>query len=259
MENSNGAQSMRLLLAGSHGALAAVAAGLLDPRRFRIERMITGEETLRRIDREPFDMVAFDVALPDMPGLAFLRRLRIAHQPIPVMALVRSGAEWHDPVPLLDAGADDVVTLPCNHEEFAARVAAVARRSRRVPPASLRCGDIELYVASRHVLVNGRDLRLSPAEFWVLHQLLVSASAPPPTLPVPRAALMEALYDDPDAAKAKAFAVMLHRLRRRLAAAGANVRINTVWGLGYTIAETPRPLALTGWPGQPMGVAARPR
>ncbi|MFD0387851.1 helix-turn-helix domain-containing protein [Tistrella bauzanensis] len=52
---------------------------------------------------------------------------------------------------------------------------------------------------------------------------------------VPKDAAEEAVYGFDDAASANTLEVLVHRLRKRLDAAGSSVRIHTLRGLGYLL------------------------
>lgn len=222
---------MRVLVVGSGDRLASDAAGLLDGRRFSTDSAPTGEEALQRARGDAYDAIAFDVTLPDMAGLEFVRRLRLARCAVPAVALVRL-ASARERIKLLDTGADDVIALPCEAEEFAARLRAVARRARGFTQSVLRCGPVELHMDSRQARANGQDLRLSPTEFRVLQLLLLRKGAL-----VTKGALMDALYNDPDEPEIKSIDVLMHRLRKRLAAGGAGALVSTVWGAGYIVRD----------------------
>jgi two-component system cell cycle response regulator CtrA len=222
---------MRVLLVGPGGKLASEAAGMLDVRCFSVDPAPTGEEGLQRARADGYDAIAFDVTLPDMAGLEFVRRLRLARCATPAVALVRV-LSARERAKLLDTGADDVVALPCEPEEFAARVRAVGRRARGFTQSVLRCGPVELHMDSRLAQVNGQDLRLSPTEFRVLQLLLLRKGAL-----VTKTALMDALYNDPDEPEIKSIDVLMHRLRKRLAVGGAGALISTVWGAGYIVRD----------------------
>ena len=222
---------MRVLLVGPGGKLASHAAGMLDARCFSLDPVPTGEEALQRARADGYEVIVFDVTLPDMAGLEFVRRLRLARCATPAIALVRS-LPARDRARLLDTGADDVVALPCEVEEFAARLRAVGRRARGFTHSVLRCGPVELHMASRLAQVNGQDLRLSPTEFRVLQLLLLRKG-----VLVTKTALMDALYNDPDEPEIKSIDVLMHRLRKRLTAGGAGALISTVWGAGYIVRD----------------------
>ena len=89
-------------------------------------------------------------------------------------------------------------------------------------------------------------MHLSPNEFRLLQVLLLRKG----TL-VRKSALLDALYTDPDDSEVKSIDVLMHRLRKRLTAAGADGLITTVWGSGYIVREfaaAPRPAARTPSP-----------
>jgi two-component system cell cycle response regulator CtrA len=222
---------MRLLLAGPDGKLAAETASLLQARRLTFDHAATGEDSLLLARQDDYDVLLFDAAFADMSGHEFVRRLRAGRSVLPTIALVR-GCTPRDRARLLDAGADDVVAMPCDGEELAARIRAVARRLRGFTQSALRCGPVELHLDSRSASVDGRELRLSPSEYRVLQQLMLRKG----TL-VTKAALLDALYNDLDEPEIKSIDVLMHRLRKRLAAAGAESAVNTVWGAGYIMRE----------------------
>lgn len=72
----------------------------------------------------------------------------------------------------LNAGADDWITKPCDVEEVAARVLAVARAHRRAsepgPLVRRKSGRLELRPTRYDAFVDGRAARLTRREFAVL-------------------------------------------------------------------------------------------
>lgn len=224
---------MRVLLAGPDGHLAAQTAALLLARRLTFAHAPTGEDSLMLARQDEYDALLFDTAMRDMSGQEFVRRLRAGRSRLPAIALI-GGTSVRDRVFLLDAGADDVVSMPCDGEELAARLRAVARRGRGFTQSALRCGAIELHLDSRSARVAGRDLHLSPSEYRVLQQLVLRKG----TL-VTKAALLDSVYGDLDEPEIKSIDVLVHRLRKRLAASGADGAVSTVWGAGYIMREPP--------------------
>src|SRR5262245_25202538 len=101
--------------------------------------------------------------MPNMDGIELCGRLRLMSQ-IPIIVLSVKGEE-KTKVEALDAGADDYVTKPFGIEELLARVRATLRRS---PTSStedevvLDIGHFNLDFASSGVLVNGKDIHLTP-------------------------------------------------------------------------------------------------
>lgn len=208
---------------------------MLDDRTFSVDPVANGEEGLQRARADGYDAIAFDTGLPDMNALEFIRRLRIGRAAVPALAMMRT-LSARERARLLDAGADDVVSMPCETEEFAARLRAIGRRARGFTHSVLQCGPVELHMDSRLARVNGQDLRLSPTEFRVLQLLLLRKGAL-----VTKTSLMDALYNDPDEPEIKSIDVLMHRLRKRLAGGGAGSLISTVWGAGYIVRDPAEP------------------
>lgn len=222
---------MRLLIAGPDGRIAREVVALLAARRLCFDHCTTGEHALQLAREDGYDALLFDASLPDMTAQEFVRRLRAGRSIVPAIGL--GGVLLaRDRARLLDAGADDIVVVPCDSEELAARIRAVARRRRGFVDSVLRCGPVELHMDSRQARAGGREMRLSPTEYRVLQLLLLRKGAL-----VTKAALLDAVYNDLDEPEIKSIDVLMHRLRKRLAAGGAEGLVSTVWGAGYIIRE----------------------
>lgn len=78
------------------------------------------------------DLLLLDLALPGLPGLDILNRVRIERPTLPVIILTAKGDE-RDRVSGLRAGADDYVVKPFSVRELLARMEAVLRRSPARP------------------------------------------------------------------------------------------------------------------------------
>jgi two-component system KDP operon response regulator KdpE len=117
------------------------------------------------------DLVITDLAMPNVDGLEFCRRLRAISQ-VPIIVLSAKGEE-KTKVEALDIGADDFVTKPFGIDELLARVRASLRRAN-APPISdetqviLDVGDFHVNLESREVKVRGREVHLTPKEFDLL-------------------------------------------------------------------------------------------
>jgi two-component system KDP operon response regulator KdpE len=116
------------------------------------------------------DIILLELKPPDPNGLGLLSDIR-ARTSIPVLVLSVAGFA-NDVAALLDAGADDYVTIPFNLEELLARMNVVLRRT---PPSfhesSIACGDLEMDLDARSVSVDGREVVLTPTEYAILAYL----------------------------------------------------------------------------------------
>jgi two-component system KDP operon response regulator KdpE len=117
------------------------------------------------------EVIILDLGLPDVDGLAVLKRLREWSQ-VPVIVLTVKDAET-DKVALLDAGADDYVTKPFSVPELLARIRVALRR--RLPQDAkplFTSGPLEVDMASRTVRVLGESVRLTATEYEILCLLI---------------------------------------------------------------------------------------
>jgi DNA-binding response OmpR family regulator len=175
---------------------------------------------------EPFDLVVLDLGLPHMSGITVLQRLRARHQAMPVLILsARDRTE--DRVRGLDAGADDYLTKPFELSEFEARVRAL---HRRLQGPALRIGTLEWSWESHQGRVGEVELGLSRGEAMVLEALLRN-----PGRIVAKEVIAQRISSADEPTSDNVVEVQVHRLRRKLADAGLEIR--TVRGLGYLLRE----------------------
>ncbi len=126
------------------------------------------------------DLVVLDLMLPGEDGISLCRALRLPGQrPLPIVILSARSDEI-DRILGLEHGADDYLTKPFAARELLARVRAVLRRTRMLPPSmaaekpatSLRFGDWVLNTAQRHLVdAVGTVVALSGAEYRLLRVL----------------------------------------------------------------------------------------
>ena len=81
--------------------------------------------------RQP-DLVVLDLGLPDGDGVAFIADLRQWSRAAVIVLSARTLES--EKVRALDAGADDYLTKPFSARELLARINAVLRRTRMLPP-----------------------------------------------------------------------------------------------------------------------------
>jgi len=132
----------------------------------------SGEEGLKSLDNNRYDLLILDLMLPGMDGFDVCRQLRMNKINIPILMLT-ARAEEIDKVLGLETGADDYLTKPFSIREFIARVKALFRRGRITgDPAQhhkvLHFGELEIDGHKRKVTLKGTRVELSPKEYELL-------------------------------------------------------------------------------------------
>lgn len=120
------------------------------------------------------DVILLDLGLPDLNGVEVIKRIREWSQ-VPIIVLSVRDRE-DDKVTALDAGADDYLTKPFGVGELLARIRAALRRSvQKIPEPVFISNDLRVDLVSRRVMVNGRDIPLTPTEYEILRLFVTHA------------------------------------------------------------------------------------
>lgn len=222
---------MRLLIVEDESALAGLLRGVLDRAGFAVDSAtgLADAESFLRV--ATYDAIILDLGLADGDGLTLLRALRRGGNMVPVLILTARDAP-EDRVTGLDSGADDYVVKPFHMNELVSRVRALLRRPNAALGVDLTLGNLALHTPTREVEVAGTPIPLTVRETSLLELLLRRSGRV-----VPRESIEDGLYGFDNAASPNAVEVLVHRLRRRLQDAGANVIVHTLRGVGYLLAE----------------------
>lgn len=162
---------MRILIVEDEEKMAKALRKGLEAEQFSVSVAPTGEEAFFLASTEAYDLVILDWMLPQRDGMEVLSALRQKGVAVPVLMLT-SKDTVKDRVRGLDAGADDYLVKPFAFPELVARIRALLRRGKPEFANTLRFADLEMDVAGRIVLREGKELTLTAREFDLLHYLL---------------------------------------------------------------------------------------
>lgn len=223
--------SMRVLLVEDDVTAARGIALMLKSGGAVVDTADTGEEALELVRHYDYDVVVLDLMLPDMEGYDVVRRMRASRIEVPVLIL--SGlSRPQAKVKGLGVGADDFITKPFDKAELIARMQAVVRRSKGFSQPVLTIGSLRLNLDSREVKVGGTTVHLTGKEYAILELLVLRKG-----MVLTKEAFLNHLYGGMDEPEMKIIDVFICKLRKKLAGAGADGLIGTVWGRGYTMRE----------------------
>jgi two-component system KDP operon response regulator KdpE len=217
----------------------AVLVRELTGRGYRVVEAPDGQAALRCWEARRPDVVLLDLGLPDMDGLAIIRRIRReATTPIVILS---GRYEEREKVQALERGADDYVTKPFGVDELNARLRVALRRSAG-PTADadgrLVNGILVLDVGHHEVRVAGERLDLTPREFEILRVLLTHAGRL-----MTKGRLLRSVWGEAYQGEDSYVYVHVSQLRRKLATADPTGALRdlivTEPGVGYRVRGAP--------------------
>ncbi len=221
-----------ILVVDDEPGIVQLARDYLEHAGFAVLTAGDGDAALQAIATRRPDLVVLDLGLPGRDGLEVTRRIR-ERAPTPIVMLTARDTEL-DKLLGLELGADDYVTKPFSPRELVARVKAVLRRveAAAVPKDRLVVGDLVLDLPRMRVTAGERLIDLTPTEFNLL-----AALAREPGRVFTRAQLLDAIHGVAFESYERAIDAHVKNVRRKLDAIGEPSRIQTVYGVGYRLAE----------------------
>jgi DNA-binding response OmpR family regulator len=188
-----------------------------------------GNEALAAVAQRPPAVIVLDVTMPDLDGIAVVRRLRADGLDVPI-CILSARDEIEDRVAGLQAGADDYLVKPFAIAELTARLHALLRRRGGPGSGPLVVGDV-VVDARRHVATrNGRDLELTRREFDLLE---VFTRHPGQVLS--RDQLLRLVWGYASDVETNVVDVFVGYVRRKLEGGGESRTLHTVRGVGWVL------------------------
>lgn len=222
---------VRILLVEDERKLAAAIREGLETQGYQVTLAHTGEEGFYAAEVEPFDLLIFDVMLPNRDGVEIVTSLRRRNVPTPILLLTAKDA-IEDRVRGLDAGADDYLVKPFAYPELLARIRALTRRTHgETEQSSFAIADLRMDVRRRAVTRASQPLELSPREFEVLEYLLRNQGCV-----VSREMLARDVWNiQSSTALDNVIDVQIRRLRRKIDDPYEQKLLHTVRGVGFVL------------------------
>jgi len=166
-----------ILIVDDDREIRDLVSSYLAKNGLRTSTAADGRQMRSFLDANTVDLIVLDVMMPGQDGLALCRELRAGrHKATPILMLTARSDEM-DRVIGLEMGADDYLSKPFAARELLARINAVLRRTRMLPPnlqiseagQLLTFGDWRLDTVHRHLLdAQGTEVALSGAEYRLL-------------------------------------------------------------------------------------------
>lgn len=198
---------------------------------FGVEVAKTIKEAEKALAGQGFDLLLFDVTLPDGTGFALCEKLRESGNRVPIIFLTASDEET-SVIRGLDCGGDDYITKPFKLGELCSRIRALLRRSnhRVVGENILRSGNILVNLTESRVFLDEEPVDFTGVEYRLLCLLLENSGKV-----LTRGTILDRLWDGAgNFVDDNTLSVYVRRLREKLEKNPSKPeRLLTVRGFGY--------------------------
>ncbi len=201
----------------------------LTSQHYLVETVGNYPAALEKIERYHYDCIVLDLGLPGGNGLQLLQELK-ANQKSDGVIIISARNELDDKITGLQLGADDYLTKPFHLPELSVRIASIIRRKNMQGNNIIHFENIQLLVADKTVLINGKAVVFTKKEYDLLLYFLINKNRV-----LGKSAIAEHLWgDDMDMADNYDFIYThIKNLRKKLIQAGAGDYIHSVYGMGY--------------------------
>lgn len=230
---------MNILVIDDDKEIAELVEIHLVSEGYRVWKANSAREGLQVLETQDIKLVILDIMMPGTDGLTLCKMIRETST-IPIIMLSARSTDL-DKIIGLGTGADDYVTKPFNPLELTARVKSQLRRYTKFNPGShdtkqdkeIILDHLTINKENHKVNVYGRDVKLTPIEFDILHLLASNVGRVFSTDEIFERVWNEKMYEANNT-------VMVHirRIREKIEMDSQNSKIiKTVWGVGYKIEE----------------------
>ena len=220
---------MKLLIIEDDTSLREIMQRSLAAEGYIVETASNYSEACGKVAAYDYDCIMLDIMLPDGNGLRILEQIKALEKNDRVI-IISARDSLEDKIEGLELGADDYLPKPFYMAELHARIKSVMRRGAGAVTNTMSAGNITLYLDSRRVKVDGKELPLLKKEFDILLYFMQR-----PKHIVDKAILAEAVWGDHiDMVDNFQFVyAQIKNLRKKLTEANADTNIKAVYGFGY--------------------------
>lgn len=220
----------RILIVDDEPSITEFVSYAMQKEGYQTEIASDGEEALRKIEQQHFDLFILDIMLPGIDGYKLCRRIR-AKMSTPILFLSARDTELNKVVGL-ELGADDYLAKPFGVRELLARARALLRRSQgneMVSGNEISAGGITLNEDTHVAQGDKGAIDLTPREFELLACLMRNAGKV-----VSREDLLHDAWNWEFITETKTVDTHIKRLRDKIESAGYDPKlVETVRGYGY--------------------------
>lgn len=202
---------------------------------FDVEIFNDGRSVLDAFNKKQADMLILDIMMPEIDGYALCSLIRLKSY-VPIIIVSAKDTE-SDKIAGFKLGGDDYLTKPFSPMELIARINSIFRRINFDKPSTstskiVKSFDVLINFDTKQATVNGIPLNLTVMELSLLYYLIKNKNRA-----ISRDELLDKIWGFENKVETRATDDMIKRIRKKLSNSESELKIDTIWGFGFTIKD----------------------
>ena len=220
----------KVLIADDNKQIVSILSEYCKKNNFTVSTVFDGEEALKEIEKNKFDIVLLDVMMPKKDGFDVCRETR-KFSNVPIRMITARGEDY-EKIMGLEIGADDYIVKPFSPGEIIARINAILRRIMPKNDESEKIftfDNLEIDLNNFTVKVNDEIISLTKKEIEILWTLATNQNKV-----FTRENLLDLIWGFDYFGESRTVDTHIKRLRAKLDNyEHKKWNIKTIWGVGY--------------------------
>lgn len=220
----------KVLIADDNKQIVSILSEYCKKNNFTVSTVFDGEEALKKIEKNKFDIVLLDVMMPKKDGFDVCRETR-KFSNVPIIMITARGEDY-EKIMGLEIGADDYIVKPFSPGEIIARINAILRRIMPKNDESEKIftfDNLEIDLNNFTVKVNDEIISLTKKEIEILWTLATNQNKV-----FTRENLLDLIWGFDYFGESRTVDTHIKRLRAKLDNyEHKKWNIKTIWGVGY--------------------------
>lgn len=218
-----------ILIIEDDSTINSLLCGILKKSGYEVESCTDGLNGYNMALDKDYQLILMDLMLPMKSGEEILRALREVKK-TPVIVLSAKN-DVHNRIELLRLGADDFICKPFDIDEVILRIEAVLRRVEEVKDV-LTYKQMRIDKEARRIFIGDDELICTATEYAILELMLGN-----PGKVFSKRNLFESVTGDNYLSEENTMNVHMSNLRKKIAKITDEPYIDTVYGMGYRLAN----------------------
>ena len=162
----------KVLIADDNKQIVSILSEYCKKNNFIVSTVFNGEDALKEVEENKFDIVLLDVMMPKKDGFDVCREVR-KFSNVPIIMITARGEDY-EKIMGLEIGADDYIVKPFSPGEIIARINAILRRITPKNDDSEKIfsfDNLEIDLNNFTVKINNEIISLTKKEIEILWTL----------------------------------------------------------------------------------------